>query len=125
MKGSRVVAVRVRWHLRQSSLRCILILNHRGRCAVGTHTSRSQAGSREMILLSSMCSLGIPQVPKELTARDCSSAEGRCPSPAVGYALIAGSTLFLVLGSYAVFFSAFLPLTGIWVRVRPLDAAPG
>ncbi|RPD66024.1 hypothetical protein L226DRAFT_186787 [Lentinus tigrinus ALCF2SS1-7] len=43
------------------------------------------------------------------------SAEGRCPSSAVGYALIAGSILFLILGSYAVFFSAFLPLTGIWV----------
>ena len=46
-----------------------------------------------------------------------SSAEGRCPSPAAGYALVAGSLLFLVLGSYAVFFSAFVPVTGVWVRV--------
>ena len=48
-----------------------------------------------------------------------SSAEGRCPSPAAGYALIAGSVLFLLVGSYAVFFSAFLPLSGLWVRVCP------
>ena len=46
-----------------------------------------------------------------------SSAEGRCPSPAAGYALVAGSLLFLALGSYAVFFSAFVPVTGVWVRV--------
>ncbi|KAH9901280.1 hypothetical protein C8Q73DRAFT_677342 [Cubamyces lactineus] len=37
------------------------------------------------------------------------------PSPAVGYAILAGSLLFLLGASYAVFFSAFLPRTGIWV----------
>ena len=42
-----------------------------------------------------------------------SSSEGRCPSPAVGYALIVGSILFFLLGSYAILFSAILPLTGI------------
>ena len=56
-----------------------------------------------------------------------SSAEGRCPSPAAGYALVAGSLLFLLLGSYAVFFSAFVPVTGVWVRalllLQPLSGA--
>ncbi|KAI0336419.1 hypothetical protein GY45DRAFT_1238750 [Cubamyces sp. BRFM 1775] len=37
------------------------------------------------------------------------------PSPAVGYGILAGSLLFLLGASYAVFFSAFLPKTGIWV----------
>ena len=37
-------------------------------------------------------------------------------SPAAGYALVAVSILFLLVGSYAVFFSAFVPLTGVWVR---------
>ncbi|KAI0748014.1 hypothetical protein C8Q80DRAFT_709587 [Daedaleopsis nitida] len=55
-----------------------------------------------------------------LSLRYDSYAEGRCPSPAVGYALIAGSLLFLLVGSYAVFFSAFAPPggTGIWVRAH-------
>ncbi|KAI0664915.1 hypothetical protein C8Q70DRAFT_20006 [Cubamyces menziesii] len=37
------------------------------------------------------------------------------PSRAAGYALLAGALLFLLAASYAVFFSAFLPRTGIWV----------
>ncbi|KAI8998737.1 hypothetical protein BD414DRAFT_475930 [Trametes punicea] len=41
--------------------------------------------------------------------------EARPPSRAVGYCIIVCSVLFLLLGSYAVFFSAFLPRTGIWV----------
>ncbi|KAI0781046.1 hypothetical protein BD413DRAFT_18991 [Trametes elegans] len=40
---------------------------------------------------------------------------GRPPSAAAGYALIACSVLFLLLGSYAVLFSAFVPRTGVWV----------
>ncbi|PIL23891.1 hypothetical protein GSI_13642 [Ganoderma sinense ZZ0214-1] len=43
-----------------------------------------------------------------------SRQEARPPSPAVGYALVAASILFLLVGSYAVFFSAFVPLTGVW-----------
>ncbi|EIW60493.1 uncharacterized protein TRAVEDRAFT_45738 [Trametes versicolor FP-101664 SS1] len=42
---------------------------------------------------------------------------GTRPSPAVGYAILACSVLFLLVGSYAVFFSAFFPETGVW----PLD----
>ncbi|KAI0361980.1 hypothetical protein OH77DRAFT_1416171 [Trametes cingulata] len=41
--------------------------------------------------------------------------EGHPPSPIVGYALIACSILFLLVGSYAVFLSAFVPDTGVWV----------
>lgn len=41
----------------------------------------------------------------------------------MGYALIAGSVFLLLLGSYAVLFSAFLPLSGVWVRVAPFSCA--
>ena len=45
----------------------------------------------------------------------------------MGYAVVAASVLFLLLGSYAILFSAFLPLSGVWVRVwlgrSGLDAA--
>ncbi|TBU32384.1 hypothetical protein BD311DRAFT_714984 [Dichomitus squalens] len=37
------------------------------------------------------------------------------PSPAAGYALIAASVAFLLVGSYAVFFSALVPVTGVWL----------
>ena len=50
-----------------------------------------------------------------------SRRETRPPSPAVGYALVVASILFLLVGSYAVFFSAFVPLTGVWVRGPLLD----
>ncbi|KAH9854120.1 hypothetical protein C2E23DRAFT_84155 [Lenzites betulinus] len=43
------------------------------------------------------------------------SEEGRRPSLAAGYALVAGSLLFLGLGAYAMLFSAFFPHTGVWV----------
>ncbi|KAI0637077.1 hypothetical protein C8Q77DRAFT_1154950 [Trametes polyzona] len=43
------------------------------------------------------------------------SREGRRPSVAVGYALIAGSLALLLAGWYALFFSAFFPHTGVWV----------
>ncbi|CDO70791.1 hypothetical protein BN946_scf184798.g106 [Trametes cinnabarina] len=60
------------------------------------------------------------QGPQNLTYRtpstSCRSEGSQRPSPALGYALAACSVLFLLVGSYAVFFSAFLPRTGIWVR---------
>ncbi|OJT15745.1 hypothetical protein TRAPUB_4381 [Trametes pubescens] len=40
---------------------------------------------------------------------------GTRPSPAVGYAILASSVVFLLVGSYAVFFSAFFPETGVWL----------
>ncbi|KAI0646946.1 hypothetical protein C8Q79DRAFT_1009102 [Trametes meyenii] len=42
------------------------------------------------------------------------SQAGFRPSPAAGYGILAASVLFLLLGSYAVFFSAFFPHTGVW-----------
>ncbi|KAI9064327.1 hypothetical protein FKP32DRAFT_1570167 [Trametes sanguinea] len=42
-------------------------------------------------------------------------SESPRPSAAMGYAILACSVLFLLVGSYAVFFSAFLPKTGIWL----------
>lgn len=38
------------------------------------------------------------------------------PSLATGYAILAASAVFFVLGSYATLFSAFWPRTGVWVR---------
>ncbi|KAL7283309.1 hypothetical protein ACG7TL_002738 [Trametes sanguinea] len=50
----------------------------------------------------------------------CRPEESRRPSAAAGYAILVCSVLVLLVGSYAVFFSAFLPKTGIWVRqLRP------
>lgn len=39
-----------------------------------------------------------------------------------GHLLVAASVVFLILGSYATFFSAFLPLTGIYVSFNNQSA---
>ena len=49
-------------------------------------------------------------------ARDAYVSPQNTSSMDPGLAIIAASVAFFVVGSYSIFFSAFLPLTGISVR---------